>query len=98
MELYQPGRIKVLSSIAFNREYSWERRVSVSLEIYGIFCLSSSGSEEFIEVFSSDNSSSLAANFDLALPWRFLIHGFTDSMFTDPKWKLNGRGIFYQQF
>lgn len=62
------------------------------------FCLSSirSGSEEFIQVFASDNSSILAASFDLSLSWGFVIHGWTDSMFKDPKWILNGRGILFK--
>lgn len=51
-----------------------------------------SGSEEFVQVFSSDSDIMLAANFDLSLPWAFVIHGWTDSIFKDPKWTLNGKG------
>lgn len=50
-------------------------------------------SEEFVQVLSSDNRSKLSENFNLSLSWAFLIHGWKDSMFKDPKWQLNGRGI-----
>lgn len=54
-----------------------------------------SGSEEFVQLFHSDNVSTLAENFDLSLPLGFVIHGWTDSIFKDPKWMLNGKGIQY---
>lgn len=53
-----------------------------------------SGSEEFLQVFSTESGSQLAAKFDLSLPWGFLIHGWTDSIFADPKWTINGKGLY----
>lgn len=61
---------------------------------YGIIsCSPYSRSDEFVEVFSSDNQWKLNEYFDFSLSWGFLIHGWTDSMFKNPKWTLIGRGI-----
>lgn len=58
-----------------------------------ITCSPFSGLKEFVKVLSSDSQWKLAESFNLSLPWGFLIHGWTDSMFKDPKWQLNERGI-----
>lgn len=55
-----------------------------------------SGSEEFVQVYSSDNRWKLAEHFDLSLSWGFVIHGWNDSMFKDPNWTLNGKGIYFK--